>query len=151
MRILVAAGESQSMRAASADFSNFGSVDTVHNGREAMLAYINASQSGSPYHMVFIGYHVQDIGEFELLEMVRYYDQEHGQLAGGVVICCISTDSLWEKRHQARFGNDAHTHFYSEPASAFTLTSLVKITSNWLGEFKPQTVIRRHPSGGIYV
>jgi hypothetical protein len=150
MRILIAAGESQSIQAASGDFRNFGAVDTVQDGREAVLAYINASQTGNPYHIVFIGYDLPNIAEAEVLDMLWYYDQEHHRLAGGLVVCCVSTDSQWEKQHQARFGNDTRVHFYSEPASAFALTSLVKITANELGEFKPKMIVRRHPSGGIY-
>ncbi len=150
MRLLVAAGESQSIYAASSDFRNFGSVDTVHDGREAVLTYINTSQAGRHYHAVFIGHTLQKISEIEVVNMLRYYDRQHRELAAGALICCVSIDNQWKMDHQIRFSDDTRTIFYNEPATTSELTGVLKITANKMGEFKPQATIRRHPFGGIY-
>ena len=151
MRILVAAGESNSLTTLVGSFEQFGAVDIVQDGRAAVVACINANQTSRPYHLVFLGQRLAVLKEEDVIEMIRVYEEDAVAGKTPVTFCCVSDNSAdWQQSHQARYGSDRNTHFYPEPANSFAVMSLLKIIANQLGEFKPKPLSQYRPVKSLY-
>lgn len=134
MKLLIAAPVSSSLSSLTSHFEEFGTVDRVKSGRDAVLACINAIQTRTPYDLVCLEPEPGAVDMRDALLMIRAYEEDHGQATRKTAICYIFDDTFDQQQYRSRFGQDSKTYFFAAPVSCFALLSLIKIAANEAGE-----------------
>ena len=92
-----------------------GSVDIVHNGRDAVIAYVNTIAKGTFYDLIVMDHHTSVLDGFAAVEMIRMYELEHRKTGKPTMVCVISSAVICQHHFEERFGKDQRTHLLQKP------------------------------------
>lgn len=116
--------------------AEFGSVDIVQNGRDAVLAYVKSSYKGFFYDFVVLEQDLALQDGFETHDMIRAFESEHRTSGKKTTVCVLCSDTVCQQQHHgARYDNNLQTHLLAKPVNLDLLHSLAVSAANGY-EFK---------------
>lgn len=104
--------------------ANYGSVDIVQNGRDAVKTYVKTASKGAFYDLIVLDQNLTVLDGFATVDAIRAYESEHRKSDKRTLVCVISNDDRCPEHYEFRFCKDERSHLLHKPADIVLLESL---------------------------
>ena len=101
-------------------------VDCAENGRDAVLMYLKAAESGEPYEFVSMDNNMPIMNGLQAVEMIRAFESEHSEKVPRITICFVSSDENCRCNCMVKYGGDTYTSFVLKPLDILHFMKIVR-------------------------